>query len=85
MALRTRAGTALAFTACARELAAGRLAQPVRAIRAPGTPRASLTEVCPVHDADRCLQRYLSAPWVAGWSLWTFLTWRKSRRPGGDR
>lgn len=78
--LTSPAGEVLAFTACSRDLADGRLTQPVRAIRAAGTHRAALTGVCPVHGRDVCLQTYLSAARVSGWSLQTFLTWRRARR-----
>ncbi|WBB94242.1 hypothetical protein [Verrucosispora sp. WMMC514] len=73
-------GTPVAFTACTRELSAGRLAEPVRAIRAPGFRHAALARVCPVHLRESCLDTYESHRRLAGWSVWTFLRWRRRYR-----
>jgi hypothetical protein len=73
MALRDKkTGHVLSVRACRREMKFGRFVAIGKL----------LDGFCPVHNEADCIETYLAAEHVAGWSLWSFRRWRNRRRGG---
>lgn len=71
-------GDILSFRACAIRLRDGQLVGVE--FRAAASERGRMDGLCPVHESDTCVETYLAAGYLAGWSLRDFWVWRSTRR-----
>ncbi len=77
-------GEVLTFRACAVAMAEDRIVFVHR--RMPYGTLTHLSGMCPEHESNDCVATYISADYMARWSLrdlWA--TWRRARRTGAAR